>query len=731
MEHSTLLAVGVWLGVLLAGALSPAPIGWALASLAALGIALALRRGLVVGVLGLCLGVLSTQIVSPGPVLRGPVAVHGRVVGAPVGGTVDLGVWRAGSPKGGFGERSGRVRLRLIDAAPPPGTEVLAWGEARPVEAEVLPGAPALVAGAGAARVRTEVKVREWVVIGGRASPSMPIPARHGGVLQSLALGDKRLLDPSVVASLRATGTSHLLAISGFHVGVVAGVSGGVVALLLRLLAVFWERGVSVRPAWIAAALSAWTYAILAGAPVSAQRAAGLVALAALVRVVGARPDPIPLLATVAALLLVVDPAAAFSPGFQLSFGAVVGLARFAPALEGVRPSWWPRWLGWAWTSLVLTLAATIGTLPAAGWWFQALAPTAPLANLVAVPLTTFVLAPLAALGTAGPSPLDGLAYRLADPVVDLLLWALSFFEAPAIPIAWGTAGALGLGLALVVHRRWAWALALALVLAPPPRPPKGLRVTWPEIGQGSAALVEWPDGRRWLVDGGPRETDVLHWLRRRGVRRLDVVVASHARPDHVGGLAAVVAALPVGEVWVPLEARGDHRLKPLVLAALQAEVPVIPGPPQEIGAEPRQWLAEPNDRSLVLAPSWQGRTVLLPSDLAEEGEAIVADLLSRQEVVAVAAPRHGGRGSSTEALIEATRPQVVVAQAGRRSRFGHPTPEVVERWSRAGARVFQTGRDGTIELTISADQLDLRTWRWDRGWRSELSLTLPPEPER
>lgn len=731
MTLVTWLGLGVWLGVLGAVQLSAAPVGWTWATVVLLGLSLLWRRSGVVFALGLCLGVVAVQRAHPGPVLRGPASVHGVVAGAPMGGTADLEVWRVGTPHGGWAPAAGRVRLRMVGRAPPPGTEIVAWGDARPISGPSLPGAPDRLLSARVVGARSELLVRDAGLVGVAPVAPLPVPARHGGVLRALALGDRRLLDPQVTARLRGTGTSHLLAISGFHVGVVAGVVGGGVALLLRAVAVVRQRGVSLRPAWVLAASAAVIYAVVAGAPVSAQRAALLVVLAALIRVLGARPRPMPLIAAAASILLVMDPAAAWSPSFQLSFGAVLGLARFGAELEQARPLWWPGWLRWMWTSLCLTLAATLGTLPAVGWWFQALAPGAPLANLVAVPLTTFGLAPLAAVAVLAPAPLDGWAYLAGDRVVDLLVGALAWFEGAPVPVAWGTGAALALAVALVLHRRWAWCLAIALVLAPPAPPPTGLRVTWPDVGQGTAALVEWPDGRRWLVDGGPPSQAVLHWLRRRRVHHLDVVIAAHGQADHAGGLAPVIRGLSVGELWVPRSSRDDPQLKEAVLAALEREVPVIPGPPPDLASKARAVLPLENDRGVVVAPSWRGRAVLLPADVEADGEEALLSALrgSGLSVVAVAVPHHGSRTSSTPALLDATRPEIAVVQAGRFSRFGHPAPHIVDRWSAAGARLWHAGLDGTIELTVGRDDLAVRTWRADRGWQREARVPLRGAP--
>ncbi|MEZ4240676.1 MAG: MBL fold metallo-hydrolase [Myxococcota bacterium] len=223
------------------------------------------------------------------------------------------------------------------------------------------------------------------------------------------------------------------------------------------------------------------------------------------------------------------------------------------------------------------------------------------------------------------------------------------------------------------------------MILAPRPAPP-GVRLTFLDVGQGDATLVEWPDGRRWLVDGGRPSADVLGWLRRSGIRRLDAVVATHPDADHAAGLAPVVAALRVGLVWArdpPPE---------LAEAAAARGVPVAP-PVGTLQPWPGDPVASDNDGSVVL----RFGPALILGDAEQAAEARVAARTGPVPVLRVG--HHGSATSTSAVLLDAVRPAVAVVSVGR-NRYGHPAPEVLARLQQRGIRVLRTDERGTIELT-------------------------------
>jgi len=587
----------------------------------------------------------------------------------------------------------------------------------------------------------------------------------HPGLLRALATGDRSGVRPQDQALLRRTGTAHLLAISGLHVGLLAAAVGGVAWVLTRPLALSraW-RLARLLPA-LAACAAAVAYAVDVGAPASARRAAVMVVAAAGTTLLGRRPRPWTLLGLAAAGVSLVRPGLVGELGFQLSFSAVVGMLLVGPRLARLVPPDSPRWLRWLVASLGATFGATAGTLPLVAWHFQQLAPLAPLANLIAGPLVGGVAVPAVLLGLRLPGDAGLLCLAVADSALDLCLRGLALLDRPPWALAVGPVGALLLAFAVLARKRPALAAGLALLALGLRELPRGrLVVTFLSIGQGDAALVEWPDGRRWLVDGGPASDRVLQYLRRRGIRSLDAVVLSHAHPDHYGGLLPVLQELSVHTLWVPRPPeRGESDYLALWQRAWQQHATIVL--PDQVPAQgwpgvrvdhPRSgWHARGSDRlneeSLVLRLQLGAHSVLMAGDVEEDAERLLAAMLPPVTLVKV--PHHGSRSSSSEGMVAATRPAVAVISCGRGNRFGHPNLEPLAHWSLpAGPRaalprcgsdradgtdwgdgtggcapsLLRTDVDGTVEWSTDGHRWRLRTWRPDRGWRLRSSAPAP-----
>lgn len=707
MAHPVLwLVVGIVGGVASAGFLAP-PRPLPLLMLA--GILLWWGRTGRIGALvpgGAALGLLIVATVPEGPALTGRVAVQGVVAGAAAGRRADVLVtrWSAGD---GWVESGGRLRVRFRDGPPGPGTPVIVAGLAIEPSGGALPGAPDPVRALRLAKIRSELIADRWRVIG--PTPDPPVARDATGMLRAVATGDRSGVDRATWMRLRRTGTSHLLAISGFHVGVVAGAVAALVLGIIRLLGAIRPVGVPTWPALVAGVVAAIAYAGAAGAPVSAQRAAGLLALAAIGKATGRSVEVLPLLGLVGLAVLLVDPSALTTPSMQLSFGAVVGLVRVSPLIQRTCPkdaSWLRRW---ATGATAATVGATVGTLPPAAWWFQEIAPLSPLANLLAIPWMGFVIVPLAALTTWGPELLAVPAAWLGDHAVRLMLAALAPLDVAPVTPAVGPIGAVALvGLLIFVDRPMLCLVIFVLTTQLRVLPAGAPVVTFLDVGQGDAALVEWPDGRRWMIDGGPPGERVLQWLRRRGVRRLDVVVVTHGERDHAGGLLPVVSSLRVGEVWFS----DPHGLGELLDAAIIGGARLRHLPVDAISPVPGD-AGRVNDRSLVVAAP---DGVLFTGDIgARVEERLVAAGLSPASVLKVS--HHGSRTSSSDDLLDAVRPVVAVASVGRGNRYGHPAQRVLARFRERGVAVWRTDEDGTVRVTVEDDALKVEGWRPGHGW--------------
>jgi competence protein ComEC len=587
------------------------------------------------------------------------------------------------------------------------------------------------------------VAVKRWAV----AVISRRLPERSAALLAGLLLGERSALPRESDEAFRRAGVYHILAVSGFNVALLAGaVFGGLAA-----------SGVPRRGAAAAAAGALVGFALVVGAQPSVLRATvmGLLLLAALLL---DRESQLPNALALAGLaLLLWRPDDLREPGFQLSFAATAGIVHLTPWITAVLEGrGWPAWLA---AAVAVSLGAQAAVTPLMLTHFNQLSLIGVAANLAVVPVAAVAttLGMLALLVEVASGAVAALLFETLWLVLLALRAAVWFAAAlPAamvhLPAPSGTAvaawyGALLLVPGLAASRRVRAVVALLAVAVaglsiwPWLRPTETmLRVTFLDVGQGDATLIELPEGPRLLVDGGaagPRRFDVgervlAPFLWNRPLTRLDAVALSHWDADHAGGLAAVLTRFHVGEFW---ESGYPPTGAPETLAALRrsralrraltagqrvwigrALVTVLgpgPGPP-----------AAPNDQSLVLRLDWRGLSLLLAGDLGPRGEALLLERSAPLRALVLKVAHHGSRFSSTAAFLERARPQLAVVSVGARNPFRHPSAEALARLAAAGARVYRTDRDGAVVL--ETDGRILRVTSWARG----LTETFRLDPE-
>jgi competence protein ComEC len=553
-------------------------------------------------------------------------------------------------------------------------------------------------------------------------------PGTGGALLRALAVGDRRGLEDAHWDVLRATGTSHLMAISGLHVGLVAALG----VLLGRALVWLWPALSLRMPARFWALLPALPlavgYAAMAGFAVPTRRALLMLLVAALALLLRrhARATHVLLLAACSVLLL--DPLAVFGASFWLSVLGVAALILFARGQ--VRGGHLGRLVQ---AQGVLSLAL----LPFTLLFFGMLSVAGPIANLLAVPWVGLVSVPLGLLGTGLGMLWPGLGdplLRAAATTLEWIWWTLERLASPAwamthlsepSPVAWLLA-ALGILVLLLprgVPGRPLGLLLLLPLLVPADNAPAhgAVRIVLFDVGQGTSLLVQ-TRAHSLLYDAGPSypggldlgEAAVLPALRALGVRRLDAIVISHADRDHAGGLGAIRRAFPDAR----LLASGVADAGP----CLSGEHWQWDGMDFAILYPPRFLPYLGNDSSCVLAIRGNGGGVLLTGDIG----ALVERRLVREQVREIRAdillaPHHGSRSSSSAGFIDAVEPRLALVSAGWMSRFGHPAPEVVARYrergvalastAECGAWIIDLRHDGAIE-TLAARAAPRRFWR-------------------
>jgi competence protein ComEC len=555
------------------------------------------------------------------------------------------------------------------------------------------------------------------------------VPSTSSRYVRALALGDTRGLDDIDWETLRATGLTHLIAISGFHVGMVAA--------LFALLASAWWRALPAalarrvpRPqaAALAALAGAAGYAVVAGFALPTVRTVLMIAMVVAARALR-RPVRVgDALAMAALAMLVFDPLAALTPGFWLSFAGVAWLAWCLPEAGH-------RIVG---DFLSAQGVATLGLLPLTAVLFGQASLAGPLANLVAIPWWSLVVVPLSLLGTA----LDALApgaghwawdaaawcFDLSWPLVQWLagsgfaLWWLPEARWFALPLA--LFGAFWCLLPRGVPGR-ALALLLWLPLLWPSRalpPPGDADLVVLDVGQGLSVLVRTA-GHSLLYDMGPAQPEGFDAgervgvpsLRALGVRRLDAAVVSHGDNDHAGGFAAVRRAYPMPVVW-----SSEGSGVPATRACRTGVQWHWDGVRFRFLHPPEYFPYLANESSCVLRIETAHGVALLTGDI---GDVVERDLLRRDaaalraEVVLVA--HHGSGESSDPGFVAATGARHALVSAGYGNRFDHPRPEVVDRWRQAGAEVHDTARDGAlrVRLQVGGATVEARRQSHPRLW--------------
>lgn len=630
-----------------------------------------------------------------------------------------------------------RVRLRAPRGLANPG----GFDAGRNALAQRI-AATGLVVGKGGRRLAMPTGIDAWREdMAGKIDSA--VGASSSRYVRALAVGDTRALDDGDWQMLRATGLTHLIAISGFHVGMVAGCIALAAAGLWWLLPWLGRCCPRSHAAAIAAVLGAAGYAAVAGFALPTVRTVLMVAVVALARLGRRHGSVAGSLALAALVVLAWDPLAMLMAGFWLSFAGVAWLV-------------WclPERMHWLRGFLSAQAVATVGLLPFTAALFDQASLAGPLANLIAIPWWSLVVVPLAVLGTGLEAVLPGAGtwpwrasawcFDLSWPPLSWLgssrfaLWWLPEARSAAVPLA--LAGAVWLLLpGGIPGKRLALLLWLPLLWPARELPGHGeVELVLLDVGQGLSVLVRTRD-HHLLYDAGPAVRDgfdagervVVPALHALGVGRLDAVVVSHADNDHAGGVGAVRAAMPVddwrGPPGMPLPAAGDNLAECAAGRRWQWDGVWFEYLHPHAGFP---YLG--NESSCVLRIATRHGAALLTGDI---GQVIEEALVRRQrpslQAEVVVAPHHGSGGSSLPMFVAATRARLVLVSAGHGNRFGHPRPEVVERWRGAGAEVLATPASGAVRVWLGERGLQVRerrSWRrrvWDAAGRARAAVIL------
>jgi competence protein ComEC len=545
------------------------------------------------------------------------------------------------------------------------------------------------------------------------------MPPREAALARGFVLGEDEEIDEATVEDFRRSGLSHLLAVSGQNVTLLA----------LLAMPLLGALGIPLRERllWVLALIL--VYIPVAGAGPSILRAGVMGALGVLATLAGRRGSRLYALALAAVVTLAIDPGIAAEVGWQLSFAAVLGIILLASPLQrGITARLgegsWRRALA---DGLAVTVSATLATAPLIAFHFETLSTTTLAANLLALP----AIAPAMWLGMCGAGlaqlpgvplePLNGLDALLLAYIAQVAAWcaAPDWAELTVHLDGKGViASYLALGAVVLIWRRWplyvtAFAVVGLALLLPLPggggamaESPPGLRVSVLDVGQGDAILLQPAGAAAVLVDGGPPGTGLLSELEGAGVTSLGAAVVTHDQSDHVGGIEELLGALPVErlvfarlsrETIAEAAAAGAEPQRIAAgqeLRSGQLRLRVLWPPPELLSAAPGQ---DPNQLALVMEARWRNFNMLLMADA--EAEVVPLDP-GPVDVLKVA--HHGSADAGLSALLDEIRPRLAVISVGEGNPYGHPAPSTLATLARHRVSILRTDQEGEVEIRVT-----------------------------
>ena len=596
------------------------------------------------------------------------------------------------------------------------------------------------------------------------------------GLYLGMIIGEPDYISPEIRDVFMATGTVHILSISGSHLGLIALASFFLIRRGCRVLPPTWLLHLSryTTPTRLAAALTVPPvvfYTLLAGAQVATVRSLVMILLFLLAMWLGRNSNILPTLAVAAWLILLHDPKALFDISFQLSFLSVLAIAlvlqrtqsdeedRFVLSCSTDRFRKWLRSYGW------MTGGVTVATVPVVAYYFNQIPWVGLFANLIVVPIAGFVLVPIG-LGsgvwyvmtggdTFPASHINQLIGEGLFRIVEVLAripyaeWHVASPSLPSMVVFYACLAMAISPLGVVWLKRSCGALVVLILIGwmwSPRAWSDGdiLRVTFLDVGQGDACLIELPDRQVILIDGGATyetldigRAVVAPYLWDRGITHLDHVIGTHPQLDHIGGLAWTVKQFTVGRYWHNGTARDEafyarlqeglhvHHVPERI--AEEGQMVVDTGPCRmRVLNPPRTSIVVPvsgnpnggsalNNRSIVTRLDCGPQSFLFTGDIETGTIArLQQDPMFSGRVVKV--PHHGGRSSLHEGWIASAPAEVAVISVGRVNSYGHPTEPVLDAYRRQGTRVLRTDQDGAIQITssLSSPGLTIRSARAD-----------------
>ncbi|SMN11798.1 DNA internalization-related competence protein ComEC/Rec2 [uncultured Candidatus Thioglobus sp.] len=544
-----------------------------------------------------------------------------------------------------------------------------------------------------------------------------------GGVINALIIGDRSFINDKHWTLFKSTNTTHLSVISGLHIGLIS----GFVFLLAQLL---WRQSTRLTlrlPAQVVGAyfglLSAFLYALIAGFSIPTGRAFIMASVVFIAVILRRHHNTWQLYGLALILVLFNNPLSVFSIGFWLSFYVV------AVIIYGSKQHQEKSWL---YRLIYIQLLISLATLPLIAWFFSSGSILSPIANLVAIPVFSFITTPFSLIGgllsLSGLSYLGGLCLSIANQSLVYLSLLLEYLQQFNFNLWHYTVSSsldlIGLILAVLIailpkalKLRWLSPLILALILLAPNAQlkPQQVLITTLDVGQGLANIVQTKN-HTLLFDTGAYyrsgfnlgESVILPYLNAKNIQHLDKIIISHGDNDHIGGLKSLLKMISVDEILTSV----PEKIQQTTTKCQQNQQWQWDGVKFEILNPTKNSHFKSNNASCVLKISNAKHSLLLTGDIEKKAERyLVKHLAHKLRSDIMLAPHHGSKSSSTQSFLEAVSPSLIVVSSGFKNRFKHPDKTIIKRYQDNGIKMLQTACTGQIDILLG-DKISVKEYR-------------------
>lgn len=596
-------------------------------------------------------------------------------------------------------------------------------------------------------------------------------------ILEAMTIGNQKAIPADIRDAFSQTGTSHILSISGLHVGMVASAGFLLIFGLLKSSEYLMLRFHIIKIAAATSMIPVFIYTLVAGMGTPVLRSAIMAVSFIIALMIGKLRDPYNVLLIAAFIILIIFPESLFEMSFQLSFSAVFALIYIVPRFSPLPASFLiraPRPIrfiaGQAYLFVLVSFAATLGTLPIILYYFNRLSTITILANIILVPLLgmltlflvfLFILAatfsPMAAawfikaasfstsqsiavIKRLSSLPWSSITFVKPNEIEIVLLYIFLF---GVIQILTPTSRSNHQSqiathpvlIRISVSAAFLLLLVHGLYLYWKDQTSNVLKLTVLDVGQGASSLVEFPQGVKMLIDGGGvpdssfdmGKSVVAPFLHDKRIRKIDIVVLTHPHPDHLQGLIYILDHFHVGEVWTtPVKSDDDlYRRWERTLSNRKVNVRYLTAqtPPRDLASvriEPlwpdyavdKAHLLGTNDQSLVFKISFGETSFLVTGDISSQVESQLLSCGKALKSDLLLVPHHGSVHSSSVRFIQAVSPRHAIISTGKNNVFRHPHPQVLDRYRSMGVSIFRTDSQGAILVQSDGKKMDVSAYR-------------------